>query len=151
AHKNKLRQSRPSGAETVQAQTCATTGDTMESSYEALRRAHAAQPLARTMMQRALRVTDIMRRAEQLFADVEVVSRHGVGRLHRTTYGDVAHEARRLAGALAARGIRPGMRVATLMWNHAGHLAAYYAVPAIDAVLHPLNPRLSAEELAYII
>ncbi len=119
--------------------------------FEQLRQERARQPVQRTMMSVPLRVTDIMRRAEQLFPEQEVVSRLGPGRLLRQTYREIGDHARRLAAALAARGIVPGMRVATLMWNHGAHLTAYYAVPGIEAVLHPLNPRLSAEELAYII
>lgn len=119
--------------------------------YEALRQARATQPVQRTMMQVPLRITDVMRRAEQQFPEQEIVSRQGLGRVLRQTYAQVGEQARRLAGALRARQVRPGMRVATLMWNHSAHLAAYYAVPGIHAVLHTLNPRLSAEELAYIV
>ncbi len=36
------------------------------------------------------------------------------------------------------------------MWNNQEHLEAYLAVPAMGAVLHPLNVRLSIEELAYV-
>jgi fatty-acyl-CoA synthase len=127
------------------------TPATPASDYESLRKARAAQPIQRTMMQMPLRITDVMRRAERLFPEQEVVSRHGPGRLLRLTYAQVGEQARRLAAALQARGIEPGMRVATLMWNHATHLAAYYAVPGVQAVLHPLNPRLPPEELAYIV
>ena len=123
----------------------------MSSSFELLRRERAARPVSRTMMDAPLRVTDVMRRAELLFPDVEVVSRHGPGDVRRSSYRAVAREALALAGALKGLGIAPGQRVATLMWNHAAHLAVYYAVPAIGAVLHPLNPRLIAEELAYIV
>lgn len=120
-------------------------------SYEALRQAHAQQPVPPTMMQLALRVTDVIERAEQVFPDQVVVSRMGPGRQLSMTYRELGDQARRLAGALRALGIQPGQRVATLMWNHGAHLCAYYAVPALRAVLHPLNPRLSAEDLAYIV
>ncbi len=119
--------------------------------YESLRKARAAEPIRPTMMRIPLRITDVMRRAERLFPEQEVISRHGPDRILRSTYAQVGEDARRLAGALQARGVRRGMRVATLMWNHAAHLAAYYAVPGVHAVLHTLNPRLSAEELAYIV
>ncbi|MEM5427707.1 long-chain-fatty-acid--CoA ligase [Cupriavidus oxalaticus] len=119
--------------------------------FEACRRNRALQALPCTMMDRPLRVTDVMRRAEQLFPTREIVTRTAPGVISRRTYADVALEARRLATVLAERGVQPGQRVATLMWNHDRHLAAYYAVPALDAVLHPINPRLSAQEIAYII
>ena len=123
----------------------------MSRSFEELRRQHAAQPVPRTMMDRPLRITDTMRRAERLFPGVEVVSRFGPQRTVRSNYGQIGEDARRLGAALQAFGIQPGMRVATLMWNHASHLTAYYAVPGVEAVLHTLNPRLSADELAYIV
>ena len=41
--------------------------------------------------------------------------------------------------------------VATLCWNTAAHLATYFAVPSIGAVLHILNRRLSDDQLAYIV
>ena len=122
-----------------------------ERDYERLRRLRAAQPVQRTMMQVPLRITDVIRRAEQIFPEQEVVSRHGPGRIVRQTYREIGEQARRLAAVLSAAGVQPGARVATLMWNHATHLSAYYAVPGIGAVLHPLNPRLSAEELAYVV
>src|SRR5256885_2022155 len=36
------------------------------------------------------------------------------------------------------------------MWNNAEHLVAYLAIPAMGAVLHPLNLRLFPEQLIYI-
>lgn len=123
----------------------------MSGAYETLRAEHAARPLPRTMMDRPLCVTDILTRCERLFPDIELVCRHGPGAVERTSYGAMARIARRLATVLCALDLPSGARVATLMWNHAEHLAAFHATPAIDAVLHPLNPRLSAEELAYIV
>ena len=37
------------------------------------------------------------------------------------------------------------------MWNQPEHLALYYAVPAMGAVLHTLNPRLHPDELGFIV
>ena len=64
--------------------------------------------------------------------------------------GECAQRARRLASGLAALGIEDGDRVATLLWNQTEHLELYFAVPLMGAVIHTLNPRLSAEELSYI-
>ncbi|MEV0829387.1 AMP-binding protein [Nonomuraea rubra] len=67
------------------------------------------------------------------------------------TYAELWERARRLAGALAAAGVRPGDRVAVLAHN--GHLLleSTFGVPAAGAVLVPMNVRLSAAELAYIL
>ena len=37
------------------------------------------------------------------------------------------------------------------MWNQPEHLELYFAVPAMGAVLHTLNPRLHPDELSFIV
>lgn len=119
--------------------------------FNSQRARNASAPIASTMMGAPLRVTDIMRRAEQIFADQRIVSRLAPGVIEDMTFAEAGQAARRLASALAGLGVQQGARVATLMWNHANHLVAYYGIPAAGAVLHTLNPRLLPEELAYII
>ena len=92
-----------------------------------------------------------MRRAATMYANVAVVSCTADGTIHRYHYGDMLRRARQLAVALQQLGVRAGDRVGTLAWNHHQHLEAYFAVPAIGAVLHTLNLRLHANDLAYII
>nr|MDT0526831.1 AMP-binding protein [Streptomyces sp. DSM 41633] len=41
--------------------------------------------------------------------------------------------------------------MATLLWNQSEHLELYFAVPAMGAVIHTLNPRLFPDELAFIV
>jgi fatty-acyl-CoA synthase len=102
------------------------------------------------MMDFPLTVTHFLSRARAYFGKGEVVSRRADRSLHRTTYGAVVARAGRLANALAKLGVKKGDRVATLCWNHARHLEAYCAIPCMGAILHTLNIRLSAEDLAYI-
>ena len=64
--------------------------------------------------------------------------------------GACAQRARKLASGLAGLGVERGDRVATLLWNQTEHLELYFAVPLMGAVLHTLNPRLSADDLSYI-
>jgi fatty-acyl-CoA synthase len=47
-------------------------------------------------------------------------------------------------------GLQPGARVATLCWSHRQHLELYYAAPIAGLVLHPINPRLHSDDIAYI-
>ena len=72
------------------------------------------------------------------------------GGFRQATYAQVGANAARLAHALTALGVQPGDRVATFMWNNQEHIEAYYAVPCLGAVLHPLNIRLTAEQIVYI-
>ena len=104
-----------------------------------------------TMMDYPLTLDHLLVRAERMFPEVPVVSRLPDRSLHRSTYGQVARRARALAEALTRAGLRPGDRVATLMWNHAAHLETYLGVPLAGGVVHTLNLRLSPEELAFII
>src|SRR5215831_6285242 len=103
------------------------------------------------MMDYQLTLPTILRRAENLFGKKEIISRLPDKSIHRYTYQDFAKRAKKLAVALHQLGVRQGDRVATLCWNHYQHLEAYFAIPCIGAVAHPLNLRLSPEDLAYIV
>ena len=107
--------------------------------------------LRSTMMNFPLTLTHVLERAEKLFRDVEIVSRRPDKSRARYAYGDFCRRARMLASALRRAGLKPGDRVASLMWNNATHLEAYFGVPCAGGVLHTLNLRLHASELAYIV
>ena len=97
-----------------------------------------------------LTLTAVVERAERFHGHRDVVTRRPDGSVVRTTLGECAHRARRLATALKSLGVGDGDRVATLMWNQHEHLEVYLAVPPMGAVIHTLNPRLHAEELGFI-
>src|SRR5277367_3079675 len=69
----------------------------------------------------------------------------------RYTYLQFAERTRRLAGALLQAGVQRGDRVALLSTNCHRLLEAYYGVLEAHGVLLPLNIRLSAGELCYIL
>jgi fatty-acyl-CoA synthase len=97
-----------------------------------------------------LSLTVLVERAERLNAGSAVVSRRLDGSVRRTTLGECAQRARRLATGLADLGVSDGDRVATLLWNQTEHLELYFAIPLMGAVIHTLNPRLSPDDLSYI-
>jgi fatty-acyl-CoA synthase len=98
-----------------------------------------------------LTVDKILDHAKQWHGDVEIVSRSIEGPIVRTTYAEAHERAKRLSNALTKLGVQPGDRVATLAWNTARHLEAWYAIMGMGAVCHTLNPRLFADQLCYII
>ncbi len=98
-----------------------------------------------------LTVDRILDHAKAWHGDREIVSRSVEGPVVRTTYAEVHARAKRCSNALKALGIQPGDRVATLAWNTARHLEAWYGIMGIGAVCHTLNPRLFSEQLVYII
>jgi len=103
------------------------------------------------MMDYPLTVPYLLDRAARYFPDVEVVSRMPDRSVARSSYADVSRRAHQLASAMVRLGVGRGDRVATLGWNHARHLEAYFGVPLMGGVLHTLNPRLSVEDLAYVV
>ena len=103
------------------------------------------------MMDYQLTLPAIMRRAESLWPDTEIIGRLPDRSLHRYRYRQMFERARRLANALRRLGVGPGDRVGTLGSNHHQHLEAYFAIPSIGAVLHTLNLRLHPTDLAGIV
>jgi fatty-acyl-CoA synthase len=103
-----------------------------------------------TMMDFPLTLKTILDRAGKQFAKVEIVSRRPDRSADRSNYRVFSERARRLASALTGLGLRSGDRVASMMWNHAGHLEAFFGVPCAGGILHTLNLRLHPQEIATI-
>ena len=97
-----------------------------------------------------LTVSTIVRHAEALHGPVEARVFDGSS-VRGVTYAEVIDRSRRLSGALAAAGIRSGSVVASFMWNTQPHLEAYFAVPAMGAVLHTVNIRLYPDQVRFIM
>ena len=91
----------------------------------------------------------VLRRAESVFG-AKIVSTAASDGLRRASFGEVCGRARRLISALRSLGVKPGDRVATFAWNNQPHVELYLAVPAMGAVLHPLNIRLDPAQVAWI-
>lgn len=99
----------------------------------------------------SLTVDRFIDHAARWYGSQEVVSRLADGLIVRTNWFDLLIEAKHLSNALLAFGIKPGDRVGTFSMNSANHLACWYGIMGIGAVCHTLNPRLSDEQLIYII
>jgi fatty-acyl-CoA synthase len=69
----------------------------------------------------------------------------------RFTWRQTAERCRRLASALAARGVGPGDTVAVMAPNTPPMLEAHFGVPMTGAVLNALNIRLDAATIAFIL
>ncbi len=86
-------------------------------------------------------------RAADVYPD-KVAVIHGEWRL---TYRAFRERCRRLASALARRGIGRGDAVALLAPNVPAMLEAHYGVPLAGAVLNPINVRLDGASVAHIL
>ncbi len=98
-----------------------------------------------------LTVDKILDHAKNWHPHREVVTRSVEGPVVRTTYAEIHGRAKKVSNALLDWGVKPGDRVATLAWNTARHIEAWYGIMGIGAVCHTLNPRLFPEQLGYII
>ncbi len=86
-------------------------------------------------------------RAAQVFPEHVAVVYGG----QRTTYRDYYARSRRLASALAQRGVGAGDTVSVMLPNVPPMLEAHYGVPMLRAVLHSINTRLDAAIIAFML
>jgi fatty-acyl-CoA synthase len=101
-----------------------------------------------------LTLADFLERAEQVYGDrVAVVDEPSPpgGGLGRVTYAQFAAMARSLAAALDDLGVGENERVAIVSPNAARFLVALFGVSVYGRILVPINFRLNAEEIRYIV
>src|SRR5262249_41037196 len=89
----------------------------------------------------------LLERAATVFPNVTACVHGG----RRWTYGEFYARARRLASALAKRGIKRGDTVSVMLPNTPAMLEAHYGVPMTQGVLNTLNTRLDAAVLAFTL
>ncbi|MEC7297970.1 MAG: long-chain fatty acid--CoA ligase [Pseudomonadota bacterium] len=104
-----------------------------------------------TMMWNALTTGSLIAHAEKYHAGTEIVSVETDGTRARTTWGQVGANARRLKSAMDKLGISEGARCATIAWNNTRHLELYFGIGSGGRVTHTINPRLTPEQMLYII
>ncbi|MGA5509309.1 long-chain fatty acid--CoA ligase [Streptomyces umbrinus] len=99
-----------------------------------------------------LLISRILTHGSTIHGSSQVITWTGEGEPQRRSFAEIGGRAARLAHALRDDlGVRDDDRVATLMWNNAEHVEAYYAIPAMGAILHTLNLRLPPEQLVWIV
>ncbi|EAQ03779.1 acyl-CoA synthase [Pseudooceanicola batsensis HTCC2597] len=103
------------------------------------------------MMHQPLLVSEILEFGAGAYPKAEIVSVRTEGDIHRETLVEFRERTIQLAHGLKAHGVELGDRVATLAWNGYRHMELYYAISGIGAVCHTINPRLSAEQMIYIV
>ena len=103
------------------------------------------------MMNTQLTVTSLMRYAEQLYPDTEIVSVTLDNPRHRTTFKQAFKRSRQLANVLTALGAKQGDRIATLAWNDYRHFELYFALNCGGYVCHTINPRLFPKQIEFIV
>lgn len=95
----------------------------------------------------ALSPIDTITRTASVYPDYPSVIHGSIRYTWRETYS----RCRRLASALAGRGIGRGDTVAAMLPNTPAMLECHFGVPMVGAVLNALNIRLDAEAIAYML
>lgn len=95
----------------------------------------------------ALSPLSFIERTAQVYPDRTAIIHGSLRRTWKETY----QRCRRLASALAARGIGRGDTVAVMLPNTPHMVEAHFGVPMIGAVLNTLNVRLDAEAIAFML
>ncbi|MDF1690749.1 MAG: AMP-binding protein [Zhongshania sp.] len=83
--------------------------------------------------------------------ETEVVSRQINGRVERSNWRAVRSRSKQLAKSLLAAGFNSDTHFSSLTWNTINHLEVFYGVLGIGSPLHTLNPRLTVNDLCYMI
>jgi fatty-acyl-CoA synthase len=107
----------------------------------------AVEDLAALAAARRMSHGEQLARAARLHPDAVAFQFEG----ERRTYADIDERVTRLARALAVRGVERGDRVAVLMQNCLELVEAYFAACRLGAIAVPVNFRLVADEVAYIL
>ncbi|MEX2518264.1 MAG: long-chain-fatty-acid--CoA ligase [Paracoccaceae bacterium] len=98
-----------------------------------------------------MRVSHILDYAAKYHPKRSIISRSVEGPIETTNWAGICEGALKTAQALVRHGLKPGEPVGVMAWNTARHLKVWYGVSGAGAVLHTLNPRLSGDQLVYII
>lgn len=105
-----------------------------------------------TMQDVPLLISRILTHGSRVHGTSQVTTWTGEGEPHRRSFAEIGERTAQLAHALRDElGVAGDDRVATLMWNNAEHVEAYFAIPSMGAVLHTLNLRLPPEQLVWIV
>lgn len=81
----------------------------------------------------------------------EQVTRSIEGPIRRTTLANIRTRSLKVAKALENEGVRLGDRIATMAWNTDRHVETWFGIMGTGAICHTLNPRLFADQIAYIV
>jgi fatty-acyl-CoA synthase len=102
-----------------------------------------------------LTLDKIIRRAAQLYPDVEIINAPPNGPITRSSYTKEWDRIQRLGSVLEELGVNSGgpgkfgSRVAVLDWNTIRHYELYYGIPMYGAILHTVNVLLAPEDIIY--
>ncbi|PPK85039.1 fatty-acyl-CoA synthase [Neolewinella xylanilytica] len=104
------------------------------------------------IMDYPLTTNTILEYGNRVFHHKRIISHLPDGSRHEYTFGEMYARTKQLANALKhTLGVVEGDTVGTFAWNHGPHVELYYGISGIGAICHPINIRLSIQQIEYII
>ena len=103
------------------------------------------------MMDKPLLISNLITYAAKFHGDRDIISVETDASITKTNWANINERAKKLASALGKLGLKAGDRCATIAWNNHRHLEVYFGTAGGEYVCHTINPRLSAEQLGYVI
>ena len=101
------------------------------------------------VMTTAINIGNLLARRAHINAKMEAL--YDVAAERRYTYAELNAETNKAAQLLSRVGVKKGDRVGLLLMNSAEYLTAFFATAKLGAVIVPLNWRLVADELEFIL
>jgi long-chain acyl-CoA synthetase len=92
-------------------------------------------------------VYDMFKRNARLYRDKTAI----ISEDQQITFGELFDQINRVAGGLAANGVRKGDRIAVLSKNCPEFFTLMGAVAAVGAIMVPINFRLAANEIGHVL
>ncbi|MCE2764822.1 MAG: AMP-binding protein, partial [Ilumatobacteraceae bacterium] len=96
-----------------------------------------------------INIGNLLARRAHVNAKMEAL--YDVAADRRFTYAELNAETNRAAQLLVRAGVKKGDRVGLLLMNSAEYLTSFFATAKLGAVIVPLNWRLVADELEFIL
>ena len=97
----------------------------------------------------SINIGNLLARRAHVNAKTEAL--YDVAADRRYTYAELNAESNRAAQLLIRSGVKTGDRVGLLLMNSAEYITAFFATAKLGAVIVPLNWRLVADELEFIL
>lgn len=103
------------------------------------------------MQRHSLLISSLVEHAARYHSNSKIASRDASGKMTDLSWKEVSVRTKQLANSLIKQGVSPDSIIGSLCANHHRHFELFHAIPGMGAVLCPLNPRFSKDQLAYVI
>ncbi|ACT60152.1 long-chain-fatty-acid--CoA ligase [Hirschia baltica] len=103
------------------------------------------------MQNQPLLISTILEHAHRWHGTQRVVGYTTEGDLSEVIFAQIAKRAASLANSVLSHGMKLGSSAGIIAMNNHRHLELWYGLSGVGAIAHSINPRLTPEQVAYVI